>query len=189
LPVQPYGLAEPDEGLVRLGSTGKSFWGGLRLGWIRADAQTIQALSLRRSSLDLGTPVLEQLAAVHLMANETPVLGARRALLRAQRDHLLGLVRQTLPDWKVASPPGGLSLWAELPAPVSTAMAATSERFGVRLAAGPRFGVDGAFERFLRLPYTLPADTLTEVVGRLAQAYARLQPGSASARAQMGAVV
>jgi len=188
-PVERYGFAEPDEGLVRLGSTGKSFWGGLRLGWIRADVQTIQALSLRRSSIDLGTPVLEQLAVVHLLTNEEPVLDARRALLRGQRDHLLGLVRQALPDWKVASPPGGLSLWAELPAPVSTSMAATSERFGVRLAAGPRFGVDGAFERFMRLPFTLPPDTLTEVVGRLAQAYARLQPGAASARGQVGAVV
>jgi len=188
-PIQPYAFEEPDEGLVRLGSTGKSFWGGLRLGWIRADVQTIQALSLRRSSLDLGTPVLEQLAAVHLLTNEDAPLDARRALLRGQRDHLLARVRQALPDWKVASPPGGLSLWAELPAPVSTAMAATSERFGVRLAAGPRFGVDGAFERFIRLPYTLQPETLTEVVDRLAQAYARLQPGQVAARASLGAVV
>lgn len=188
-PIQPYAFTEPEEGLVRLGSTGKSFWGGLRLGWIRADAQTIQALSLRRSSLDLGTPVLEQLAAVHLLTHEDGPLAARRALLRGQRDHLLGLVRQALPDWKVASPPGGLSLWAELPAPVSTAMAATSERFGVRLAAGPRFGVDGAFERFLRLPYTLPPEVLTEVIDRLARAYGRLQPGQVASRSQMGAVV
>jgi DNA-binding transcriptional MocR family regulator len=188
-PIQPYAFEEPDEGLVRLGSTGKSFWGGLRLGWIRADVQTIQALSLRRSSVDLGTPVLEQLAAVHLLTHEDGPLDARRALLRGQRDHLLGLMRQALPDWKIASPPGGLSLWAELPAPVSTAMAATSERYGVRLAAGPRFGVDGAFERFLRLPYTQPPEVLTDVVERLTQAYARLQPGQVAARSQMGAVV
>jgi len=188
-PVQPYAFPEPEEGLVRLGSTGKSFWGGLRLGWIRADVQTIQALSLRRSSVDLGTPVLEQLAVVHLLTNEAPILDARRALLRGQRDHLLDLVRRALPDWKVASPPGGLSLWAELPAPVSTALAATSERFGVRLAAGPRFGVDGAFERFVRLPYTLPPETLAEVTERLAQAYSRLQSGQVSTRSPMGAVV
>jgi DNA-binding transcriptional MocR family regulator len=188
-PVERYGFPEPEEGLVRLGSTGKSFWGGLRLGWIRADLQTIQALSLRRSSLDLGTPVLEQLAVVHLLTNEDAALDARRALLRSQRDHLLSCVQQALPDWKVACPPGGLSLWAELPAAVSSSLAATSERFGVRLAAGPRFGVDGAFERFMRLPFTQPPEVLTEVVERVARAYGRLQPGSVSARAQMGAVV
>ena len=188
-PVDPYGFAEPDEGLVRLGSTGKSFWGGLRLGWIRADVQTIQALASRRASLDLGTPLLEQLAAAHLLSNEDETLDRRRALLRERRGTMLKLVAERLPDWRVASPPGGLSLWAELPAPVSTALAATSERFGVRLAAGPRFGVDGAFERFVRLPFTLSPDELAQAVDRLATAYSRLRPSSSPARAGVGAVV
>ena len=98
-------------------------------------------------------------------------------------------MRTRLPDWRAHAPPGGLSLWAELPAPVSSALAATSERFGVRLAAGPRFGVDGAFERFLRLPYTLAPEGLTDVVDRLVEAYGSLRPGSSPARASMGAVV
>jgi bifunctional pyridoxal-dependent enzyme with beta-cystathionase and maltose regulon repressor activities len=38
----------------------------------------------------------------------------------------------------------------------------------VRLAPGPRFGLDGTLERFLRLPFTLPADDLTEAVRRIA---------------------
>jgi DNA-binding transcriptional MocR family regulator len=98
-------------------------------------------------------------------------------------------MRERLPDWRVTSPPGGLSLWAELPAAVSTSLAATSERFGLRLAAGPRFGVDGAFERFLRLPFTLAPDDLAEAVDRLAMAYDRLRPSAGAARATMGAVV
>jgi DNA-binding transcriptional MocR family regulator len=187
-PVTPYAFDEP-AGLVRLGSMGKSYWGGLRLGWIRADLPTIQALATRRASLDLGTPMLEQLAAVHLLSDEAASLEARRALLRERRAHLLGLVRERLPDWRVGVPPGGLSLWAELPAPVSTMLTATSERFGLRLAAGPRFGVDGAFDRFLRLPYTLPPEDLSEAVERLVQAYGRLRPGQPAMRMGMGAVV
>jgi DNA-binding transcriptional MocR family regulator len=188
-PVEPYAFEEPAAGLVRLGSMGKSFWGGLRLGWIRADAQMIQALATRRSSIDLGTPLLEQLAAAHLLSDDAAPLAARRELLRGRRDHLLDLIRSRLPDWRVASPAGGLSLWAELPAPASNALAATSERVGVRLAAGPRFGVDGAFERFLRLPFTLPPEDLTDAVDRLAQAYVRLRPGQAATRASVGAIV
>ncbi|ODT88971.1 PLP-dependent aminotransferase family protein [Phenylobacterium sp. SCN 70-31] len=187
-PVQPYGFEEP-EGLVRLGSMGKSFWGGLRLGWIRADAATIQALAARRVSLDLGTPILEQLAAARLLADDEPALTARRTMLAERRDALLAAVRTHLPDWRVTRPAGGLSLWAELPAPVSNALAATSERFGVRLAAGPRFGVDGAFERFVRLPYTLPPKDLAEAARRLAQAYARLRPTPGQPRLTAGAVI
>lgn len=188
-PHDPYGFGEAAEGPVRLGSTGKSFWGGLRIGWIRAEAQTIAALAQRRASIDLGTPVLEQLAAAHLLAHEAEALADRRAVLRERRALLLGLLAERLPDWRAPCPPGGLSLWAELPAPVSSALAATCERFGLRLAAGPRFGVDGAFERFLRLPFTLPPEDLAEAVDRLALAYARLRPAAAPARAGVGAVV
>lgn len=188
-PIDPYAFEGPQENLVRLGSMGKSFWGGLRLGWIRADAQVIHALAPRRASIDLGSPLLEQLAACQLLADDEAPLRVRRALLRERRDCLLSLIHERLPEWSVRSPRGGLSLWAELPAPVSSALAATSERYGVRIAAGPRFGVDGAFERFIRLPFTLPPAELAQVVDRLSLAYAALRPATATARASVSAVV
>jgi hypothetical protein len=43
-------------------------------------------------------------------------------------------------------------------------------RPGVHLAAGPRFGLDGTLERFLRLPFTLHEADLRECVLRLAAA-------------------
>jgi aspartate/methionine/tyrosine aminotransferase len=49
------------------------------------------------------------------------------------------------------------------------------EELGVRVAPGPRFGVDGTMERFLRLPYTLPEAELVEAVRRLAQARESLE--------------
>jgi aspartate/methionine/tyrosine aminotransferase len=48
------------------------------------------------------------------------------------------------------------------------------ESYGVRLAPGPRFGVDGTLERFVRLPFTLPERDLVEAVDRIAQARAEL---------------
>ena len=39
------------------------------------------------------------------------------------------------------------------------------------LAAGPRFGVDGAFERHLRLPYTVRRDQAETALDRLALAW------------------
>jgi len=187
-PVAPYGFDEAGA-VVRLGSTGKSFWGGLRVGWIRAEASTIAALTRLRSSLDLGTAVLEQLAAAELLADEDPALEARRAMLRERRGRLQALAADRLPDWRLQFGPGGLSAWAELPSPVSTALAATSERHGVRIAAGPRFGVDGAFERFVRLPYTMAAEPMTEALDRLAVAYARLRPAGLEHPTSTAAVV
>lgn len=62
--------------------------------------------------------------------------------------------------------------------PVSSRLAAIAPDHGVTIAAGPRFGVGGAFERHLRLPYTLPADQLTEAVRRLARAHRALTRGA-----------
>ena len=181
-PPEANGAGSTDDQAIRLGSTGKSFWGGLRIGWIRADVATIAALAAARASLDLGTPILEQLAAAALLADDHASLEVRRAALRARRRHLLALVADRLPDWKTVSPPGGLSLWAELPAPLSSALAAMAEHHGVRVAAGPRFGVDCAFERFIRLPFTLPEPELSEAVERLALGYAQLRPPASTAR-------
>ncbi len=166
------GTPQPDgPHVVRLGSTSKTFWGGLRVGWIRADARIIAAVAQARASLDLGVAVLEQLATAELVADGEAALDDRRTMLRARRDSLLALVAEHLPDWRVRRPSAGLSLWAELPAPASSRLAAAAERHGLRLAAGPRFGVDGTLERFIRLPFTLPEARQEEAVRVLVAAW------------------
>ena len=156
---------------ITLGSMGKSYWGGLRIGWVRANREIIASLAASRAANDMGSPILEQLAARVLLEGPDESLDERRAAIRQQRDHLLGLISQRLPDWKFEIPPGGLSAWAELPRPVSTALAAEAHRLGVRIAPGTRFGVDGAFDRYVRLPYALPVTTLSDIVGRLVEAW------------------
>jgi hypothetical protein len=47
-------------------------------------------------------------------------------------------------------------------------MAAAASRHGLRLAAGPLFGLDGAFDRYLRVPLAHIAAGPDEVVRRLA---------------------
>jgi DNA-binding transcriptional MocR family regulator len=67
-----------------------------------------------------------------------------------------------------------LSIWAKLDGPRSSELEAAAGRHRLRLAAGPRFSVDGTLERFLRLPYTLPSDQLETAIVRLAAADAGL---------------
>jgi DNA-binding transcriptional MocR family regulator len=160
--------------VLTVGSASKSFWGGLRVGWIRAAEPVVDRLVTVRATLDLGTPVLEQLAVAHLLAHRDELLAHRRDEVRRRRAALAAALREHLPSWRFELPAGGFALWCELDAPVSTALAATAGGNGVRLAPGPRFGVDGAFERFVRLPYTLPEDQLRESVARIAAVHDRL---------------
>ncbi|MGE4321482.1 MAG: PLP-dependent aminotransferase family protein [Sphingobium sp.] len=173
-PPPPVAVHDPSgRQVITMGSASKLFWGGLRIGWIRADPQTIAALGRIRTTLDMASPVLDQLAVAWLM-DQDDGLGERARMLRARRDHLVALIGRRLPHWRVESPAGGLSLWAELPRAEATALAAIAQSHGVRIAPGPRFGVGGAFERFVRLPFTLPEDQLSMGVERLVEADARL---------------
>ena len=161
--------------VVSLGSLSKSHWAGLRTGWIRASEPLIQRFAAARTTLDLGGPVVEQLAAAHLVTAMTEPLPARLAALRENRSTLLELLREHLPGWEPEHPDGGLSVWCRLPAPISTALAVVAPDVGIRLAAGPRFGVGGAFEQYLRLPFTLPPDQLETAVLALRAAQDRLE--------------
>jgi DNA-binding transcriptional MocR family regulator len=119
--------------------------------------------------------VVEQLAAAHLVNSLPEPLPARLATLRENRETLLELIAGHLPGWQAERPDGGLSVWCRLPAPISTALTVTAPDFGIRLAAGPRFGVGGAFERYLRVPFTLPPEQLETAVRALRSAQDRLE--------------
>jgi DNA-binding transcriptional MocR family regulator len=157
--------------VLTIGSMSKSFWGGLRVGWIRAERATIATIAALRPSVDMGTPVLEQFAAARLLAQRDQLLPERRDILRARRAFLLSLLERHLPDWAPGPGVGGMSLWVRLPAPMSTALSAAASRMGLELPAGPRFGVDGTLERFVRVPYALPEDELSAAIELLARAW------------------
>lgn len=160
--------------VVTIGSLSKSHWAGLRTGWIRAEEDMISRFVQTRTTMDLGGPVVEQLAAVRLVRAFTEPLDARLDELRRNRSALLGLLAEHLPDWHVERPRGGLTVWCRLPTASSTALTVIAPDFGVRLAAGPRFGVGGAFEHFMRVPYTLAPAQLETAVLALRDAQAKL---------------
>ncbi len=155
--------------VISIGGLSKPYWGGLRIGWVRAAGPLVQRLAALRVGVDMSSPVLDQLVAVELLARADTIVPARRRQLAAQRDALLAVLADALPEWRVTAPRGGATCWAELDGPISSALARAAEENGVRLAPGPRFGLDGTLERFLRLPFTLPAADLTEAVHRLAR--------------------
>jgi DNA-binding transcriptional MocR family regulator len=162
---------------ILVGTSSKSYWGGLRIGWIRAAEDLLSRLSSARFGLDLGSPVFEQLVLAELLT-DAESLRRRRQEVRRQRDTLEEAVRTYCPEWTFRLPDGGLSLWCKLPEPVSTRLAVAAAGHGVQVAPGSRFGVHGGLERWLRLPFSQPPDRLTEAVRRLGIAAGSLRgPG------------
>ena len=167
----PRPLAAFDDRVVTLGSASKTFWGGLRVGWVRAPMSDVPRLQRARLSLDLGVPVVEQLVLATLLERQDIVLEHRRAQLRHSRDALVTALHDRLPDWRFTVPSGGLSLWCELPAPRSTALCDAALPLGIRLAPGSAFGVGGGLESFVRVPFALEAEVLVGAVDGLARAW------------------
>jgi DNA-binding transcriptional MocR family regulator len=167
--------------VLLVGSLSKPFWGGLRIGWVRAPADLIRRLAVVRAATDMASPVLEQLIGARLLDLADEVLPARRRQFARQRDVLAAALHRELPEWRFDVPAGGLALWVELDAPVSTALTVVAGQHGIRLAAGPRFGPDGTLERYLRLPFTQPADLLDGAAARLATARAQVDGTPAGA--------
>jgi DNA-binding transcriptional MocR family regulator len=167
-----------EERLLVCGSLGKSFWGGIRMGWLRAPSRLVHELAAARASLDLASPVLDQLIGVAALREGMGVADDGRGTARANREVLESELRAQTPDWTWRTPPGGLCLWVRLAeGEESTSLVYRAGTHGVLLQSGPRFGADpGTYERFLRLPYTQDPDTLREAVRRLAAARTALGP-------------
>ena len=159
------------ESVVTIGSLAKSVWGGLRIGWIRADPALVRRFVAERSVVDLGTAIIEQLTALEILQDMPAVLEHRSVRLRAGRDTMAALLADRLPEWDVPQVDGGLSFWVHLGRPVSSQLAMAARSHGVAIAAGPRFGLDGAFERYLRVPFTADALTLERAADGLAAAW------------------
>lgn len=189
-PSLPLAAADPSgASVVMIGSAAKVFWGGLRIGWIRAAPALLQRLLAARPTGDLGTPVLDQLVARELVPRTAAVLEARRESLRQGRDDVVGALRARLPEWDVPSPAGGLTTWVGLGRPVSSALVLAARSEGVVLASGGVFGPDGGFERFLRVPFTMAPADRGRLVDVLERAWARVGGETTGVRGSLAAVV
>ena len=167
----PFAAVARPGSVITLGSMSKSVWGGLRIGWIRAEQSLIRQLAGLRAADDLAGPVLEQLAAARLLEQLEPLVARRRAELARQCRALQAALAAHLPDWEAPTPDGGMVLWCRLPEPRSSELVGAARSLGVLLNAGPRYGVDGAFESRLRIPFARPPEQLAAGVRLIAQAW------------------
>lgn len=174
--------------ILTVGSLGKTVWGGLRIGWIRAAPDLIAQLEAARRVGDLGTGAWEQVLATLALEQYDEILAERSRGLTAGHRALVAASARLLPQWRLSPAGGGVSAWADLGEPSSTRLSREAARLGLRIPPGPRFGSPGVFERFVRLPFTAPADQLDRAIALLAAAWDDRSRGS-STPAQRGAVI
>ena len=171
-PLPPYLAARTTaEQVVTIGSMSKMFWGGLRVGWIRANERIVQRLARAKVRADLGTPLLSQALSVWLLRRLAAVRDARTAELRAKLTAAEPLLAAHLPGFAWTPPQAGVTLWLRLPHGASGPFAELARRHGVAVVAGDSLSVDGAGDGFVRVCYGLPPAVLAEGMRRLGRAW------------------
>jgi DNA-binding transcriptional MocR family regulator len=162
-------LAAHGRDVLTIGSASKAFWGGLRVGWIRAEPDVITHFTAVKSAEDLGTSIPSQVVTARLLGCVEEARAYRRRTLRDARDVMLQKLAERLPEWRTLRPAGGASAWIELPRGHSaTTLAEKAARAGVDLLPGPTFSCENALDGCLRLAFSAPPGVIEAAVERLA---------------------
>jgi 2-aminoadipate transaminase len=166
-----------EDRVLHLGSFSKIASPGMRLGWLRAPAGLLRALTVAKQAADLHTSTIDQAAAAAYLAAVDLDAHLRElcAAYSARRDAMVGALPDALPDgssW--TDPDGGMFVWARLPGAVDTAdLLQTALRHDVAFVPGAPFFAGTPDRATLRLSFTTntPAQ-IAEGVQRLGSALA-----------------
>lgn len=173
-PPAPLATVVPDaaDHVITIGSLSKSLWGGLRLGWIRAEERVLRQLLRVKTVLDLGTSVPSQLTALSALEHIDRVAATRRDALREHREVLLTGIATHLPGWSVRPPAGGLSVWVDTGSASADGIVARARARGVRVPPASACTANDRDLGHLRLTLSRPAHELAEAMRRLGEAAA-----------------
>lgn len=151
---------------ILIGSTSKSHWFQLRVGWIRGSTETIERIRRTRLGVDLGTPVFEQRVAARLFCAPGP---APVDLVRSRYEALTESLGLLVPQLEYQQPYGGLSLWATIRGRSSNDVVRAAQREGLLLTAGALFSPTAyGWPENIRLPFSAPEHDLRRAAQILA---------------------
>jgi DNA-binding transcriptional MocR family regulator len=156
--------------MVTVGSFSKSYWGGLRTGWVRAPEGIIARLAAAKAAADLGSPPFQQaILAALVRERHDEILSGRADWTRDRYAAMASALQSLLPAWTWAPPAGGLTIWARLPGDAdSSAFAQAALRRGVAVVPGRLLSVSSRRSPWLRLAFVRPPSELAAAVQTLA---------------------
>ena len=147
-----------EEQVIHLGSFSKIAAPGLRLGWLRAPAGLLPALTVAKQAADLHTSTIDQAAAAAYLARADLDAHVRNlcAAYRERRDAMMAAMPRTAPRGSTWSDPdGGMFTWIRLPGAVDTAdLLPAALRHDVAFVPGAPFHAGTPDRATLRLSFT-----------------------------------
>jgi DNA-binding transcriptional MocR family regulator len=175
-PPPPLASFDDQSRVVTIGGMSKLYWGGLRIGWIRARPSLIDHLIARKSSTDLGSACPTQLMASELLAHHHGATHRwRNTQLNLSLDALGAALTGQWPEAEWERPAGGPNLWIRLPETDALEFSRRALDQEVAVIAGPLLsGRPGRATDRIRIPFYADPDVLTEAVGRLAHCWRQM---------------
>src|SRR4051794_15223053 len=158
--------------VLQAGTTSKTFFPGVRLGWAAGPVEVSAQLVAAKQNTDqcagaLGQRLFEEYVRRGWIDEQ---LAASRALYRAKSERMLAALERSMPDgvrWTV--PVGGFFSWLTLPGGDTVELAARAGERGVGIVPGTLFFADGRGAENVRLSFSLVDETLIdEGIERLA---------------------
>jgi 2-aminoadipate transaminase len=144
--------------VVQAGTTSKTFFPGVRLGWAASPAAISSQLVSAKQNTDqcagaLGQRFFEEYVRRGYLDEQ---LDASNALYRMKRDCMLAALEQSMPDHvRWTSPRGGFFTWLTLPGGDASSLAAAAVTAGVGIVPGSLFYPDGRGNDNVRLSFSL----------------------------------
>ena len=162
--------------VVTVGSFSKTYWGGLRTGWVRAPEGIVARLAAAKAAADLGSPPFQQAIVAALVRDRhDEILKYRADWTRDRYAVMASALSSLLPGWQWTPPAGGVTIWARLPGDAdSSAFAQAALRRGVAVIPGRLLSVSGRRSPWLRLAFVRPPSELAAAM----QTLAAVQPGA-----------
>jgi 2-aminoadipate transaminase len=148
--------------VVQAGTTSKTFFPGVRLGWAAAPAPISARLVSAKQNTDqcagaLGQRLFEEYARRGWLHEQ---LAASRSLYRRKSERMLAALERAMPaDVRWTTPGGGFFSWLTLPGVDAELLAKRAVEAGVGIVPGSVFFADGRGGDNVRLSYSLVDET------------------------------
>jgi len=168
-PLTPIASLLDENSVATIGTMSKLFWGGLRIGWIRAARGLIETLTAFKAASDLGNSVLDQSIAVRMFSHLSEARDYRRMELQSHLELLIGELGSRSSRWSWRNPDGGTALWARLAGVNTISLRQSALRRGLLLSAGPDFSPVHGHEDSLRLAFVRPAEQVRSALDIIEQ--------------------